>query len=51
MLDIPVQSRRDTKAAERLSRKLLMKVEYSPRVLVTDEIGSYGVAHRKLTPR
>jgi putative transposase len=50
VLDILVQSRRDSKAAERFFRKLLRKLEYSPRVLITDKLGSYGVAHRQLMP-
>src|SRR5699024_4490287 len=50
VLDILVQSRRDAKAAERFFRKLLTKFAYTPRVLITDRLRSYGVAHRKLMP-
>lgn len=50
VLDILVTSRRDAKAATRFFRKLLKKLEYAPRVLVTDKLRSYGVAHRRLTP-
>ena len=50
MLDILVTSRRDAKAATRFFRKLLTGLEYVPRVLITDKLGSYGVAHRRLTP-
>jgi transposase-like protein len=50
VLDILVTSRRDAKAAMRFFRKLLTGLEYVPRVLITDKLGSYGVAHRRLTP-
>jgi putative transposase len=50
VLDILVTSRRDAKAATRFFRKLLTGLEYLPRVLITDKLGSYGVAHRRLTP-
>jgi putative transposase len=48
VLDILVTSRRDAKAATRFFRKLLTGLEYAPRVLVTDKLASYGVAHRRL---
>jgi len=48
VLDILVQSRRDTKAAVRLMRKLIRKQGFAPEVLVTDRLGSYGAAKRKL---
>jgi putative transposase len=48
VLDILVTSRRDAKAATRLFRKLLKGLEYMPRVLVTDKLASYPVAHRRL---
>jgi putative transposase len=50
VLDILVTSRRDAKAATRFFRKLLTGLEYAPRVLVTDKLASYGVAHRRLMP-
>jgi putative transposase len=50
VLDILVTSRRDTNAATRFFRKLLKGLEYVPRVLVTDKLASYGVAHRRLMP-
>jgi putative transposase len=50
VLDILVTSRRDAKAATRFFRKLLTGLEYVPRVLITDKLASYGVAHRRLTP-
>jgi hypothetical protein len=50
VLDILVTSRRDAKAATRFFRKLLTGLKYVPRVLVTDKLASYGVAHRRLIP-
>src|SRR5215203_3657271 len=48
VLDLLVQSKRDTKAALRLMRKLLKKRGYAPDELVTDKLGSYGAARREL---
>ena len=48
VLDMLVQRRRDTNAAVRLMRKLLRKQGFAPDVLVTDKLGSYGCARRKL---
>jgi putative transposase len=50
VLDILVTSRRDAKAATRFFRKLLTGLAYAPRVLITDKLASYGVAHRRLIP-
>jgi putative transposase len=50
VLDVLVQSRRDAKAAKRFFRKLLKAQCTSPRVLVTDKLRSYAVAHRELMP-
>nr|WP_218680875.1 IS6 family transposase [Rhodococcus qingshengii] len=50
VLDVLVQSRRNAKAAKRFFRKLLKGLEYLPRVIVTDKLGSYQVAHRELMP-
>ena len=50
VLDVLVQSRRNAKAAKRFFRKLLKGLQYVPRVLVTDKLASYGVAHRELMP-
>jgi len=47
-LDILVTSRHDAKAATRFFRKLLRGLWFVPRVLVTDKLASYGVAHRRL---
>jgi putative transposase len=48
VLDILVTSRRDAKAATRFFRKLLTGLRFVLRVLVTDKLASYGVAHRRL---
>jgi putative transposase len=48
VLDILVQPRRDAKAAKRFFRKLLKRQCASPRVLVTDKLRSYAVAHREV---
>jgi putative transposase len=48
VLDILVTSRRNAKAATKFFRKLLKGLEYVPRVLVTDKLASYGVAHQRL---
>jgi hypothetical protein len=48
VLDILVTSRRDTTAATRFFRKLLKGMEYVPRVLVTDKLGSYRAARRRV---
>jgi putative transposase len=50
VLDILVQSRRNAVAAKKFFRKLLKGLQYVPRVLVTDTLGSYGVAHRVVMP-
>ena len=50
MLDVLVQSRRDTKAAKRFFRKLLKGLQYVPRVIVTDKLKSYAAAKRKILP-
>ncbi len=50
VLDILVTFRRDAKAATRLFRQLLRGLRFVPRVVVTDKVASYGVAHRRLIP-
>jgi putative transposase len=50
VLDILVQSKRDAKAARRFLAKLMKKQRRVPRVMVTDKLRSYGVAHRTLMP-
>ncbi|MGW1553424.1 IS6 family transposase [Streptomyces sp. NPDC002346] len=48
VLDIMVQAKRDAKAAKRFLAKLMRKQHRVPRVLVTDRLRSYRVAHREL---
>jgi putative transposase len=48
VLDILLQSRRNAKAAKRFMAKLMKKQRRVPRVLVTDKLKSYPVAHREL---
>ena len=48
VLEVLVQKRRDTKAAKHFIRKLLSGQGYSPRVMVTDKLGSYGAANREI---
>jgi len=48
VLDVLVQSRRDSRAALRLMRKLLRKQGFVPKLLVTDKLRSYGSAFRQL---
>jgi putative transposase len=50
VLDVLVQPRRNAKAAKRFFRKLLKGLQYVPRVIVTDGLSSYQVAHRELVP-
>ena len=50
MLDILVQGRRNAKAAKRFFKKLLMGLQYVPRVIVTDKVRSHGAAQRKILP-
>ena len=49
-LDILVQSRRDRNAAKRFFRKLLKGLRHVPRVIVTDQLKSYGAAKREIMP-
>ncbi|MBV8887880.1 MAG: IS6 family transposase [Chroococcidiopsidaceae cyanobacterium CP_BM_RX_35] len=50
VLDILMQSRRNTKAAKKFFRKLLKKQSFAPRVIVTDKLKSYGAAKREILP-
>src|SRR5215203_979723 len=50
VLDVLVQSRRDKRAAKRLLRKLLKKQCRAPRVLITDQLASYGTAKSEVMP-
>ncbi|WP_413992301.1 IS6 family transposase [Labrys okinawensis] len=48
VLDLLVQTRRNTVAAIRLMRKLLRKQRFTPEVIITDRLRSYGAAIREL---
>ena len=50
VLDILVQSRRNTQAAKRLLRKLLKRQCRVARVMETDKLASYGAAQREVMP-
>jgi putative transposase len=50
VLDILVQRRRDKHAAKRFFRKLLKGLTYVPRVIITDQLKSYGAAMRESLP-
>jgi len=51
VLDEIVQTRRDTKAAKRLLKRLLKRQGCPPRRLITDKLGSYAAACRHVMPR
>ena len=48
VLDVLVQRRRDSRAAQQLMRKLLKSAVTPPRVMITDKLRSYGVARAKM---
>lgn len=48
VLDVLVQSRRNSKAALNLMRKLLKKQGYAPSIVITDKLPSYRAALRDL---
>ncbi len=50
VLDILVQRQRDKTAAKKFFRKLLKGQTYVPRVIVTDQLKSYGAAKREILP-
>ena len=47
-LDVLVQRRRDTRAAQRLMKRLLKSAIIPPRVMITDKLRSYGAARAKM---
>jgi putative transposase len=51
ILDEIVQSRRDTKAAKRLLRRLLKKQGCPPRRMITDKLAYYAAAHHQIMPK
>jgi putative transposase len=50
VVDVYLQTRRDAKAAKRFFRRLLRSHGTNPRKIVTDKLGSHGVARRALMP-
>jgi len=50
VLDVPVQSRRDRKAAQRLFRKLLKMQGRASRVPITDQLRRCAAAKREIIP-
>ena len=50
VVDVFLQARRDGGAARRFFKRLLKKHRSEPRKIVTDGLGSDGVAHRELMP-
>jgi hypothetical protein len=45
-----IKARRGANAAKRFFGRLLKGLQYGPRVIVTDELRSYGVSRRQLLP-
>src|SRR2546429_2455274 len=45
-----VQSRRDKKAAKKFFRKLLKRLQYVPRAIITDKLRSYTAAKAEVMP-
>jgi putative transposase len=50
VLDILVQSWRNKQAAKKFFKKLLKGLQYVPRVVITDQLKSYGAAKREMLP-
>ena len=50
VIDVFLQTRRDENTAKRFFNRLLKTHRHEPRRIVTDKLGSYGVAHRELIP-
>ena len=50
VVDVFLQARRDGRAAKRFFKRLLKIHRNDPRKMVTEKLGSYGVAHRELIP-
>src|SRR5271167_667995 len=48
VLDVLIQRQRDSRAAQRLMRKLLKSAGAPPRVMITDKLRSYGAARAKI---
>ncbi|MBA2660634.1 MAG: IS6 family transposase [Nitrosospira sp.] len=50
VLDILVQPRRNKKAAKKFFWKLLKGLQYIPRAIITDKLGSYAAAKAEILP-
>src|SRR5580704_4289347 len=50
VLDILVQPLRDRQAAKKFFRKLLQRLQYIPRAIITDKLGSYAAAKAEILP-
>lgn len=50
VVDVFLQKRRNGEAAKRFFTRLFKTHGRTPRKIVTDKLGSYGVAHRELSP-
>jgi len=50
VLDILVQRYRDKKAAKKFFRKLLKRLRYGPRTIITDKLRSYSAAKAEVLP-
>ena len=50
VLDILVQPRRNKQAARKFFRKLLKGLQYVPRVIISDQLRSYGAAKAAVMP-
>src|SRR6516165_1732368 len=48
VLDVLVQRRRDSRAAQRLMGRLLKSAVVPPRAMITDKLRSFGVARAKM---
>ena len=50
VLDILVQPRRNKRAAKKFFRRLLKKLQYVPRAIITDKLCSYATAKAEVLP-
>ena len=50
VLDILVQPHRNRQAAKKFFRKLLRRLQYVPRTIITDRLGSYASAKADVLP-
>ncbi|MCX8954721.1 IS6 family transposase [Ruegeria sp. NA] len=50
VLDEILQPKRDKRAAKRLLRRLLKRLGFTPKRIITDKLRSYGAAKREIAP-